>query len=209
MQVDKDFGVMPTEKQADETVSREGALQTDTAREAKGDGRSTCTCHPDDRPPVCQREFATTHCNLAYAQKQLSEIARKAGGGLCQLTGGGKHEFLREISFLCEEAGYDVLGDKRPRPPKAGLKSVEDATRTAPGDGSQHDTNKLEEAKEIIRKSLEVFDMMTGQFFPETADFFEGLGLKDRAERIRTLMEPREDDLQDRARSFLKENGNG
>jgi hypothetical protein len=133
MQVEKDFGVMPTEKQADETVSREGALQTDTAREAKGDGRSTCTCHPDDRPPVCQREFATTHCNLAYAQKQLSEIARKAGGGLCQLTGGGKHEFLREISFLCEEAGYDVLGDKRPRPPKAGLKSVEDATRTSPG----------------------------------------------------------------------------
>jgi hypothetical protein len=25
------------------------------------------------------------------------------------------------------------------------------ATRTAPGDGSQHDTNKLDEAKDIIR----------------------------------------------------------
>jgi hypothetical protein len=32
MQVDKDFGVMPTEKQADETVSREGALQTGFGR---------------------------------------------------------------------------------------------------------------------------------------------------------------------------------
>jgi hypothetical protein len=88
---------------------------------------------------------------------------------------------------------------------QASLKS--EATRTAPGDGSQHDTNKLDEAKEIIRESLEVLDMMSGQLFPQTADFFEEFGLKDRAERIRTLMEPREDDLQARARSFLKENG--
>lgn len=41
-------------------------------REAEGDGRS-CACHPDDRPPVCQREFSTTHCRLAYAEKQLEE----------------------------------------------------------------------------------------------------------------------------------------
>ncbi len=39
----------------------------DQSAEAKTDTRS-CTCHPDDNPPVpCQRQFALTDCRQAAA----------------------------------------------------------------------------------------------------------------------------------------------
>lgn len=50
-----------------------------------------CSCHPDDRPPECQREHGTTHCQLTWSKKELvhlrSQVAslREALG--CQADG--------------------------------------------------------------------------------------------------------------------------
>lgn len=33
-----------------------------------------CSCHPDDRPPECQREHGTTHCQLAWSRKELTRL---------------------------------------------------------------------------------------------------------------------------------------
>jgi len=41
----------------------------------------------------------------------VSELARLAGAGLCQMKAAGKHEFLRDISRMCENHGFDILGD--------------------------------------------------------------------------------------------------
>lgn len=47
---------------------------TDDITQNAGSGRPPgCSCHPDDRPPVCQKEHATTHCKLAYAEAELGE----------------------------------------------------------------------------------------------------------------------------------------
>jgi hypothetical protein len=84
---------------------------------------------------------------------------------------------------------------------QAGLKSVEDATRTAPPDGSQHDTNKLDEAKEIIRSLLPAaLSGVLGEFGEDDNDAF------DMDESARTAYN---DPRLARARSFLKENRNG
>lgn len=47
---------------------------TDDITQGEGSGRPPgCSCHPDDRPPVCQKEHATTHCKLAYAEAEIRE----------------------------------------------------------------------------------------------------------------------------------------
>jgi hypothetical protein len=38
------------------------------------DPPQNCSCHPDNRPPVCQREHATTHCQLSYARVRIAEL---------------------------------------------------------------------------------------------------------------------------------------
>jgi hypothetical protein len=73
------------------------------------------------------------------------------------------------------------------------------ATRTAPGDGSQHDTNKLDEAKEIIRGLLPAaLSGVLGEVGGDDADAFD----MDASARA-AYNDPR----LSRARSFLKENG--
>jgi hypothetical protein len=44
----------------------------DQAAEAKPDTR-TCTCHPDDRPDPCPRQFATSHCWRAAVYKDVRD----------------------------------------------------------------------------------------------------------------------------------------
>jgi hypothetical protein len=86
-----------------------------------------------------------------------------------------------------EDGGAIAQWNRRATNSKAGLKS--EATRTAPGDGSQHDTNKLEEAKEIIR-------LFSGIPIPEEIDTgWDCVNVTLLNCNIR------------RARSFLKENG--
>ena len=92
-----------------------------------------------------------------------------------------QHKLLR----LNSERGFEEK-DARIAELEAGLKSVEDATRTAPGDGSQHDT---EESSRLI----ELLAMLCEQ------------QIKD--ERINNFEELH--GLARRARSFLKENGDG
>jgi predicted RNase H-like HicB family nuclease len=79
-----------------------------------------------------------------------------------------------------------------PLPPAPGqIEEPARATRTAQPDGSQHDTNKLEEAKEIIR-------LFSGIPIPEEIDTgWDCVNVTLLNCNIR------------RARSFLKENGNG
>lgn len=36
----------------------------------------TCTCHPDDQPPVCQRRYAASECQKAYWIAVGEEMAR-------------------------------------------------------------------------------------------------------------------------------------
>jgi hypothetical protein len=43
-------------------------------------------------------------------QNIVSRMTMKAHAGLCQRTMEGKHEFLRDISRLGQEYGYDILG---------------------------------------------------------------------------------------------------
>ena len=73
-----------------------------------------CSCHPDDKPPVpCPGHHALMHCEHAAFKEALVKIAIKASAGLCQFTAQGKHEFLRDISKVCESLGFDVLGDRQ------------------------------------------------------------------------------------------------
>ena len=34
------------------------------------DGPRPCTCHPDDRPPVCHHRYATSECQMVEATQQ-------------------------------------------------------------------------------------------------------------------------------------------
>ena len=68
---------------------------------------------------------------------------------------------------------------------------------------------ELKEAREIIRESLEIFDMLTNELVPEMAEFFDFMGQSDHANRIRAAMAPNNDDLPARARAFLKEKADG
>lgn len=36
-----------------------------------------CTCHPDDRPPVCQRRYAAGECIAAAAAREAGLLARR------------------------------------------------------------------------------------------------------------------------------------
>ena len=47
------------------------------------------------------------------AKGALSRIAILAGAGLCQMTAGGKHEFLKDISGACEVEGFDIIGEPK------------------------------------------------------------------------------------------------
>lgn len=150
MQVDKDFGVMPTEKQADETVSP-SALQTGISREAY--------------------EFALTpsketkYCYIGEIKFRSSYFDDEGHEHGLNIT--VPWTTIKEtMALISRYAAFT----------QAGLKS--EATRTAPGDGSQHDTNKLDEAKRLLRERDEV--SMT---YPELMNWT------------------------DRVRSFLKENG--
>lgn len=31
-----------------------------------------CTCHPDDRPPICQQKFASHDCQASYAMRPFT-----------------------------------------------------------------------------------------------------------------------------------------
>lgn len=43
------------------------------------DAPSGCSCHPEDRPPICPREHARTHCWLTYMTVQSVDATRYAG----------------------------------------------------------------------------------------------------------------------------------
>lgn len=47
-----------------------------------------------------------------HLEALLSKVAVKAHAGICQFSAGSKHEFLKDISKLCKEAGYGILGDR-------------------------------------------------------------------------------------------------
>lgn len=47
----------------------------------------TCTCHPNDNPPVpCPRKYALTHCRAAYLGRPKEPVKRPP---MCE--GCGKH----------------------------------------------------------------------------------------------------------------------
>lgn len=47
------------------TINRDGSISPAQQAAINTDTR-TCTCHPDDKPPVpCPRKFALTHCRMA------------------------------------------------------------------------------------------------------------------------------------------------
>lgn len=64
----------------------------DTA-EAKNADPRTCTCHPDDKPPVpCPRRFALTECRVAALVSAATPFAdhdwmdAEFEDGICKLT---------------------------------------------------------------------------------------------------------------------------
>lgn len=70
-----------------------------------------CSCHPDDRPPECQREHGATHCQLTWSQKELTRLRsenerlREALG--CQAgaeQGEAAHRATRSSNDRCGEA---------------------------------------------------------------------------------------------------------
>lgn len=53
-----------------------GHLNSIAQAAAKSEDRRSCTCHPDDNPPVpCPRKFALTDCRQSAAAFGLGEIA--------------------------------------------------------------------------------------------------------------------------------------
>ena len=182
MQVDKDFGVMQPPAQADETVSREGALQSGSGRGALPDA-----------------------VTIDYTNYRGERGIRRI---VPQQIEFGSNEWHPEPQWLlkawdCEKKAERLfsLGDIH-------RWMIEEATteptRTAPGDGSQHDTNlKLEEAKEIIRFYAN----------PETYHALVFMGDSPCGAFADDFSDDHGDEVYDRkmpgarARSFLKENG--
>ena len=200
MQVDKDFGVMPTDQQVDETVSREGALQSESGRETKKHeyftvGNASSVANPEDGLCLFAGEAPTrnpngsTNFSLRAPAILISEIISDRQNIASVLA-----EVLNENAHRFFSSATDT---------QAGLKSVEDATRTAPGDGSQHDTKKLDEAKEIIRFYAN----------PETYHALVFMGDSPCGAFADDFSDDHGDEVYDRkmpgarARSFLKENG--
>lgn len=65
---------------------------------ANPDPRS-CTCHPDDNPPVpCQRKFALSECRAALRFQQLCSIASIEVDWLQQLVTGD--DAMKQISAI-------------------------------------------------------------------------------------------------------------
>jgi hypothetical protein len=117
------FDVMPTEKQADETVSAQAPLQTEFGAwlpigAAPNDGRLILTYDMENKP-----DFAFE--------------LRAADGDFWRMHEVGPTHWM-------------------PLPLAPGqIEERASATRTAQPDGSQHDTNKLDEAKEIISGEIQ------------------------------------------------------
>lgn len=79
-----------------------------------------------DRQIEEQEENVENRRLVSWYEEFISKIAIKAGAGCCQRTAEGKHQFLRDISFLCEEAGFDVLGDCIPSGQRAEARAAKE-----------------------------------------------------------------------------------
>ena len=59
---------------------------------------------------IADCNLCIAHNEIAGLKSAISRIAILAGAGLCQMTAGGKHEFLKDISGACEIEGFDIIG---------------------------------------------------------------------------------------------------
>ncbi len=68
--------LLASTSQLEEARSADDALQQ---LRSQPDTRE-CTCHPDDAPVPCQKQYALTHCQLEAARSQLNEAVGEAVG---------------------------------------------------------------------------------------------------------------------------------
>ena len=60
----------------------------------------SCTCHPDDRPPVCQHLYAASECLHAWTVSERDRYRAALEGVMREADARGEHE----ISLIANEA---------------------------------------------------------------------------------------------------------
>jgi hypothetical protein len=91
------------------------ALESDDWANIGGQEDIRFPVHTEYAEWIAAEALSTLLAREERLREALSKTAIKAEAGLCQMTAGGKHEFLRDISLICEANGFDVLGDPVPR----------------------------------------------------------------------------------------------
>jgi hypothetical protein len=79
-------------------------LATVKKRLESAEGERGCTCHPDERPPVCQHKYALTDClNLGAVKKAANLVFRIEAAGAWEYEDGNFERWKAEARRIAPD----------------------------------------------------------------------------------------------------------